>query len=66
MIYRDGIAVINPPKKDDGTYVATKETVTFETRGGGRGTVQIQWNAPEVGGIEFDCPQNQSRNKYYK
>ena len=62
MIYRDGIAVINPPKKDDGTYVATKETVTFETRGGGRGTVQIQWNAPEVGGIEFDCPQNQETN----
>lgn len=62
MIYRDGIAVINPPKKDDGTYVATKETVTFETRGGGRRTVQIQWNAPEVGGIEFDCPQNQETN----
>ncbi len=62
MIYRDGIAVINPPKKDDGTYVATKETVTFETRGGGKGTVQIQWNAPEVGGIEFDCPQNQETN----
>ena len=62
MIYRDGIAVINPPKKDDGTYVATKETVIFETRGRGRGTVQIQWNAPEVGGIEFDCPQNQETN----
>ncbi len=62
MIYRDGIAVINPPKKDDGTYVATKETVTFETRGGGTGTVQIQWNAPEVGGIEFDCPNNHETN----
>lgn len=66
MIYRDGIAVINPPKKDDGTYVATKETVTFETRGGGKGTVQIQWNAPEVGGIEFDCPQNQETNTTYE
>ena len=62
MIYRDGIPVINPPKKEDGTYVATKETVTFETRGGGTGTVQIQWNAPEVSGIEFDCPQNQETN----
>ena len=62
MIYRDGIAVINPPKKDDGTYVATKETVIFETRGGGRGTVQIQWNAPEVGGIEFDCPNHKETN----
>ena len=62
MIYRDGIAVINPPQMKDGTYVATKETVTFETRGGRRGTVQIQWNAPEVGGIEFDCPQNQATN----
>ena len=62
MIYRDGIAVINAPQKDDGTYVATKETVTFETRGGGTGKVQIQWNAPELGGIEFDCPKNQETN----
>ena len=62
MIYRDGIAVINAPQKDDGTYVATKETVTFETRGGRRGIVQIQWNAPELGGIEFDCPKNQETN----
>ena len=62
MIYRDGIAVINAPQKDDGTYVATKETVTFETRGGGTGKVQIQWNAPELGGIEFDCPKNKETN----
>lgn len=62
MIYRDGIAVINAPQKEDGTYVAIKETVTFETRGGGRGTVQIQWNAPEVGGIEFDCPNHKETN----
>ena len=62
MIYRDGIAVINPPRKDDGTFIATKETVTFETRGGGKGTVQIQWNAPEVGGIEFDCPNHKETN----
>ena len=62
MIYRDGIAVINPPRKDDGTFIATKETVTFETRGGGKGTVQIQWNAPEVGDIEFDCPNHQETN----
>ena len=62
MIYTDGIAVINAPQKDDGTYVATKETVTFETRGGGRGIVQIQWNAPELGGIEFDCPNHQETN----
>ena len=62
MIYTDGIAVINAPQKDDGTYVATKETVTFETRGGGKGIVQIQWNAPELGGIEFDCPNHQETN----
>lgn len=62
VIYEDGIAVINPPKKADGEYVETTETVTFTTRGGASKTAKIVWTAPEVGGIVFDCPNDTETN----
>ena len=62
VIYEDGIAVINPPKKADGEYVETTETVTFTTRGGASKIAKIVWTAPEVGGIVFDCPNDTETN----
>lgn len=65
-IYSDGIAVIGGPKKEDGNFIEVVETVTITTRGGATKRFKIDWKAPTLTGIKFDCPNDQDVNTSLK
>lgn len=52
-IYEDGSIVISAPKNDDGDFFECTTTVEFETRGGGKDKVLINWIKPDLTGIKF-------------
>lgn len=62
LIFEDGTILISAPKDEDGYFIVSEDVVTIETRGGAVENVVIKWTKPELKGLNFDCPNDQSVN----